>query len=69
MIEYSAKELTAEGVKECIIHYKGFASEEEAKFDIVIVDNRPETEENYNEKQARESQKMKDKRSELFKRT
>ena len=54
--------LTEDAVKATILHHKHIPSDDErAKFDIKIIDNRPESEENYNEKRRQESLERKPK--------
>ena len=55
-IEFPFKKVDAENVKRTILDYK-YLKEEDADFDLVIVDNRP-VEENFNEKRARESKQF-----------
>jgi len=62
-IEMPYKEVTTESVKKTILDYK-HVKEEDAKFDIVIMDVRPAAE-NYNEKRDKESREFKKNRNDM----
>ena len=56
-IEMPYKEVNAETVKKTILDYK-YLKEEDADFDLVIVDNRPKVEPNFNELKAEQSKEL-----------
>lgn len=62
-IEYPHDKVTAEGIKETLLKYKHL-KEEETKFDVIIIDNRPPSQ-NFNEQRAEESKNYKEKRNAL----
>ena len=56
-IEFPFKEINEETVKKTILDYK-YMKEEDADFDLVIVDNRPKVEPNFNEVKAKQSREL-----------
>ena len=64
-IEYSYPELTKEGIIDTLTNYKYFSKEDIENMGIIVVDNRPKEEENYNEVKNRESQEFKRDRNSL----
>jgi len=62
-IEFPFGEVNEETIKKTILDYK-YLNEKDAKFDLVIIDNRPPSE-NYNEKKARESKEFKKSRNDM----
>lgn len=62
-IEYHHNEVTVEGIKDTILAYK-YLKEDEAKFDIVVVDNRPPSQ-NFNEQRDKESKEFKKSRNDM----
>ena len=62
-IEFPYPKVNEETIKKTILHYK-YLNEEEAKFDLVIVDNRAPLE-NYNKKREEESKEFKKGRNDM----
>ena len=63
-IEYPFKELDVQGIKKTILDYK-YLKEEDANFDLIVIDNRPEPE-NFNEQRDKESKDFTKNRNELI---
>lgn len=59
-IEFPFKEITIETIKKTILDYK-YLKEEDANFDLIVKDNRPEPV-NFNKQRAEESKAYKAKR-------
>lgn len=63
-IEFPFKEVNEKTVKKTILDYK-YMKEEDANFDLVIVDNRPKVEPNFNKLKAEQSKELNKNRNRL----
>lgn len=65
-IEHAHPEVTSETIKETIMKFKYIDSENDVDWDLVVVDNRPKKERNYNDVKAEESKALAPRRPRNF---